>query len=68
MVFLSFANAFFMKARQRDIREAGFGFKELFFVKTPDKSTGWPQAGFSLAATHIKKGYKGSVIFSGAGD
>ena len=57
VVFLCLVNAFFMKARQRDMKEAGFGMKEILFVPTPDKP--WPQTGFSLGAVHIQLGWTG---------
>ena len=62
VVFLCLVNAFFMKARMRDMAEAGFGMKEILFVPTPDKP--WPQTGFALGAVHIKRGYDGPVTFS----
>ncbi len=62
VVFLCLVNAFFMKARIRDMHEAGFGFKEIAFVDTPAKP--WPQTGFQLGAIHIERGYYGHVIFS----
>jgi len=62
VVFLCLVNAFFMKARQQDMKDAGFGMKEILFVPTPPKP--WPQTGFSLGAVHIQKGYSGPVAFS----
>lgn len=62
VVFLCLVNAFFMKARQQDMKEAGFGMKEILFVPTPPKP--WPQAGFSLGAVHIQRGYTGPVTHS----
>lgn len=63
VVFLSFVNAFWMKARMRDIRDSGFGFKELILVDTP-VSTGWPQSGFQCGVVHLERGYKGNLIMS----
>jgi hypothetical protein len=57
VVFLCLVNAFFMKARQRDMQEAGFGMKEILFVPTPPKP--WPQTGFSLGAVHIQREWTG---------
>lgn len=57
VVFLSLVNAFFMKARLRDIEEFGFRFKEILFVDTPPKP--FPQFGIQLGCVHIKKGYVG---------
>lgn len=62
IVFLCLVNAFFMKARQRDMQEAGFGMKEILFVPTPPKP--WPQTGFSLGAVHIERGYKDDLKLS----
>lgn len=62
VVFLCLVNAFFMKARQRDMEQAGFHIKEILFVDTPPPP--WPQTGFSLGAVHVQRGYQGSVTFS----
>lgn len=62
VVFLCLVNAFFMKARQQDMKKHGFGMKEILFVPTPPKP--WPQTGFSLGAVHIQRGYKGPIINS----
>ena len=62
VVFLCLVNAFFMKARQQDMKDAGFGMREILFVPTPPKP--WPQAGFSLGAVHIQRGYTGPVTHS----
>lgn len=64
IVFLSLVNAFFMKARIRDMRAAGFGFKEVLFVDTPAKETGWPQMGIQLGAIHIQHRHKDDCRFS----
>ena len=55
-------NAWFMKARQRDIHEAGFGLVEILDVPTP--SSPWPQAGFSLGAGWLRRGWTGGTHFS----
>lgn len=57
IVFLSLINAFFMKARMRDMKEMGFGFHTILSVDTPPKP--WPQFGIQLGAVHIKKDYNG---------
>ncbi len=62
VVFLCLVNAFFMKARQADMREMKFGMKEIVFVPTPPAP--WPQAGFSLGAVHIQFGYKGTCVMT----
>jgi len=59
IVFLSLMNAWFMKARVRDMKQAGFGLKEALFLETPPKP--WPQTGFQLAAVHIQRGYSGDM-------
>lgn len=59
VVFLCLVNAFFMKARVRDIAAAGFALKEILYVDTPPKP--WPQTGFQLGAVHVQRGYKGLV-------
>jgi hypothetical protein len=59
VVFLCLVNAFFMKARQRDIDNAGFGIVEM--LEIPQPSNPWPQTGFSLAATWIRKGWTGGI-------
>ncbi len=62
VVFLCLINAFFMKARLRDIHSSGFGIKEILCVDTPPKP--WPQTGFQLGAVHIQRGYKGDIKFT----
>lgn len=62
VVFLALLNAWFMKARVRDMREAGFGLVEALMIETPPKP--WPQTGFQLAAVHAKRGYDGLMKFS----
>lgn len=62
VVFLSLLNAFFMRARVRDMQQAGFGIVEILLLPTPPLP--WPQTGFQLAATHIRKGHDGLTKFS----
>ncbi len=62
VVFLCLVNAFFMRARQEDMRKAGFGMKEILFAPTPPKP--WPQTGFSLGAVHVQRHYHGPVTIS----
>ena len=59
VVFLALLNAWFMKARMRDMKEAEFGIAEILLVDTPSKP--WPQTGFQLADVHIKRGYRGDI-------
>lgn len=62
VVFLCLVNAFFMRARLRDMDEADFGIREILFVDTPPKP--WPQTGFQLGAVHVQRGYHGAVTLS----
>ncbi len=63
VVFLCLINAFFMKARLRDMQEKSFGIKEILHIKdTPPKP--WPQAGIALGAVHIKRDWAGDIKFS----
>ena len=63
VAFLSSINAYWMKARLRDMREHGFGIKEiLIFEKHPPKP--FPQTGLQLGVTHIQKGWEGDIKFS----
>ena len=48
-----------MAARVRDMVDAGFGVKAIYFYDQP--KTDWPQSGFQLAVVHKQKGYKGVV-------
>lgn len=65
VVFLCLVNAWFMKARQRDIAEAEFGLVEILHVETPPKP--WPQAGFSLGAAWLRREWTGGIHFSAGG-
>ncbi len=62
VIFLCLTNAWFMRARQRDMREVGFGMVEILDLPMPPKP--WPQTGFYLSATHIAKGYKRGLTLS----
>lgn len=62
IVWLCLVNAFWMKARLRDMDERGFAVKEILLLDTPPHP--WPGTGFQLGATHIQKGYKGDVRIS----
>jgi len=61
-VWLCTVNHFWLKARLRDMDEAGFGIKEILLVATPPAP--WPQSGFQCAAVHIQRGYKGPITMS----
>jgi len=60
IVFLSLINAFFMRARVEDMRYYGFGIVEIAMLETPPKP--WPQTGFQLGATYIKRGHTGATV------
>lgn len=53
-----------LKARLRDMREAGFGIREIYTVETPKENPGnkpWPQMGFQLGWVWKQKGYNGDI-------
>lgn len=62
IVFLCLVNAWFMKARQEDIRKAGFGLVEILEIKQPPKP--WPQTGFMLGAGWLRRGWSGATTFT----
>lgn len=62
VVYLTTINHYTTKRRIRDIRELGFGMKEIYCVPTPAKP--FPQLGFQLAAVHIQKDYTGKIEVS----
>ena len=62
IVFLCWASAWWSKCRQRLIREGGFGMAEMYFVPTPPPP--WPQSGFLLAATWIRRGWRGGMTLT----
>lgn len=61
IAFLCLINAFFMKARLRDMFRYGFSFKEIIFLDTPKE---FPQMGIQLGCVHIKKNYLGECKFT----
>jgi hypothetical protein len=62
VIFLSLVNAWFINARQQDIREAGFGLVEICEVPIP--SAPWPQFGMTLSATWIRRGWEGAINYT----
>jgi hypothetical protein len=58
LVILSPVSAFLQRARARLIQEAKFGIVEICGVPVPPKP--WPQFGFSLGATWLRRGWLGS--------
>lgn len=61
IVFLQLINAIWYKARLTDMKNAGFGIKELFLLETPKE---FPQFGFQLGCVYFKKGYNKNIILS----
>lgn len=62
VVFLCLVPAFFQKAKQRAIRESGFGMREILFVPEPPRP--WPHTGFCLGAVYVQRGYAGPITHS----
>jgi len=59
--FLFTINHLWTKARIRDIKEAGFGIKEIVIFDTPDN---FPPLGFQVGMIHLQAKYSGDIIFS----
>lgn len=62
IVFLCWASAWWTKARQREIREHGFGMVEMLSCPTPPPP--WPQSGFLLSAVWLRRGWNGGTLIS----
>jgi len=60
VVFLIPWNHICLTARLRDIREAGFGIKEVILTPYPDN---FPKMGFAMSVVHLQKGYSGNIKF-----
>lgn len=56
--FLFTINHLWTKARLRDIKQAGFGIKEICIFETPKE---FPQSGFQLGMVYLSKNYKGNI-------
>ena len=61
LVFLITINHIWLKARLRDIKEKGFGIKEILLIDTPKT---FPQSGFQFGVIHLSKNYIGDIKFS----
>ena len=59
VVFLCLTNAWFMKARRRDMQEYGFGLVEILEIEAPPSP--WPQTGFQLSAAWARRGWTGGT-------
>jgi hypothetical protein len=58
IVFLLTINHIWTKARLRDIKESGFGLKEICLLEMPDS---FPQSGFQLGAVHVQRDWGGDI-------
>jgi hypothetical protein len=58
VVFLMTVNHVWTKARLRDIRDQGFGLKEIVLVEMPPE---FPQSGFQLGAVYVAREWSGPV-------
>jgi hypothetical protein len=56
--FLITINHLWTKARLRDIKNAGFGIKEICMIETPDN---FPQLGFQIGMIHLQRNYIGDI-------
>jgi hypothetical protein len=59
VVYLTTINHYTTKRRLKDMRNMGFGIREIFCVPTPPKP--WPSLGFQLAAVHTQRSYTGDT-------
>lgn len=61
IVFLMTVNHCWTKARVRDVKQSGFGIKEICLVEFPPE---FPSSGFQLGAIHFSRGWAGDIRFS----
>ena len=61
IVFLMTVNHAWTKARLRDVKEAGFGIKEIALLEMP---LTFPQSGFQLGAVYYARGWDGDIRFT----
>ena len=59
--FLFTINHLWTKARLRDIKQNGFGIREICLCSTPDS---FPASGFQLGMVHLQRGYSGKIKLS----
>jgi hypothetical protein len=55
VVFLVTFNHWWTRARFRSVRDAGFGYRDLLLIETPDT---FKATGFALGAMHVECGYR----------
>jgi len=60
IIFLVPLNHFMLTARLNDIREMGFGIKEMLLIDYPDN---FPKMGFALGVIYLQKRYIGNIKF-----
>lgn len=58
IVYLITVNHCWTKARIRDIRQNGFGIREIYCVDTPKN---FPPSGFQFGAIHFQRGWEGDI-------
>ena len=61
VVFVVTINHLWTRARLRDIREAGFGVREIVLLDTPPS---FPPLGFQLGAVHLSRGRSEAIALS----
>lgn len=58
VVFLVTVNHWWTRARVRSVRDAGFGYRELLLIETPDT---FKATGFAIGAMHVEREYRGPL-------
>ena len=58
VVFIGLAPAWFLRARQEDMRQARFALVELCALPVPPT---WPQFGIELTAGWARRGWQGGI-------
>jgi hypothetical protein len=58
VVYLVTVNHWWTRARVRSVRDAGFGYRDLLLIETPDT---FKATGFAIGAMHVERGYRGSL-------
>ena len=60
IVFLTTINHLWLKARLRDVKERGFGIKEIIIFDTPKT---FPPSGFQIGVFYLQRNYVGDIKF-----
>ena len=58
VVFLVTVNHWWTRARVRSVRDAGFGYRDLLLIDTPET---FKATGFAIGAMHVERGYRGQL-------